>query len=263
MIVFSCIIPHSPLLVPSIGKENRAKLAATLAACEDIEKSLYAAKPDALCIIAPHGAIYPDAFSVNLAAKYVGSLKAFGDFSTTVTAKSDYLLIDRIQHKLRLDKVPFTLTSNEDLDYSFAIPLLLLASHLENLKIVPVSPSLLDGKAHYAFGTHLKGVLHAEDERVAIIASADLSHKLTSESPGGSSPEGQRFDDAAKQAITATDPTAFLGLSKETLEGAGQCAFRPVAILLGVLDETNVKRTLISYEAPFGVGYLTAKFEPE
>jgi aromatic ring-opening dioxygenase LigB subunit len=261
MIVFAAVVPHSPLLLPSIGKEHRDKLQATLAACQEIEQALYLAKPDALCIIAPHGVRYPDAFSVNLASKYVGNLKAFGDFSTTVEAKSDYLMIDRLQRKLRGEGVPFTLTSSEELDYGFAVPLLLLTSHLSAWKLIPVSPSMLDGKEHYNFGRQLKRVLHAESERVAIIASADLSHKLGPDSPAGSSEEGPKFDQAVRDAVSANNPTPLLSLDMAVVEGAAQCAFRPVTTLLGCLENMNVNTKVLSYEAPFGVGYLTVRYD--
>lgn len=261
MLVFGAIVPHSPLLIPSVGKTHRDKLATTLKACEEIEQALYLAKPDSLCIIAPHGARYPDAYSVNLASKYVGNLKAFGDHSTTVEAKSDYLLIDRLQRKLRAENVPFTLTSSEELDYGYAVPLLLLTSRLTNWKLIPMSPSMADGKAHFEFGRQLKRVLHAESQRVAIIASADLSHKLSPESPAGASDEGPKFDQAVREGAASKDPSALLALDASIVEGAAQCAYRPITTLLGSLEGINVAARVLSYEAPFGVGYLTAKYD--
>ncbi|MFA5936181.1 MAG: class III extradiol dioxygenase subunit B-like domain-containing protein [Patescibacteria group bacterium] len=261
MIVFAGIVPHSPLLIPSIGKEHREKLATTLAAVKEIEEAIYTSRPDSICIIAPHGVRYPDAFSINLASKYVGNLKAFGDHATTVEAKSDYLLIDRVQRKLRSEGVPFTLTSNEELDYGFAVPLLLLTSHLQNWKLIPVSPSMLDGKAHYDFGAQLKRVLHAESQRVVVIASADLSHKLTPESPGGASPEGPKFDQAIRDGIAGKDPMSLVNLDLNIVENAGQCAFRPITTLLGALQGMNITQKTLCYEAPFGVGYLTARYD--
>lgn len=261
MIVFAAIVPHSPLLLPSIGKTHREKLAATISALQEIEQAIYVAKPDSICIIAPHGVRYQDAFSVNLASKYVGNLKAFGDFSTTVNAKSDYLLIDRTQRNLREEGVPFTLTSNEELDYGFAVPLLMLTSHLANWKLIPVTPSQLDGKAHYDFGHQLKRVLHAEEQRVVMIASADLSHKLSPDSPGGSAPEGPKFDQAVQDAIINKDSGSLISLDPKLVESAGQCGYQSILTLLGSLDGVNVAPKVLCYEAPFGVGYLTAKFD--
>jgi AmmeMemoRadiSam system protein B len=261
MIVFGAIVPHSPLLIPSIGKEQREKLQITLDAIAQIEQLCYLAKPETIVIIAPHGPRYPDAFSANMSGNYTGTLKSFGDFSTTVKAKSDYMLMDRAHRKMREEDIPFTLTSSEELDYGFTIPILMLTQHLQNWKLIPLSPSMMDGKAHYEFGRQMKRILHMEKRRVAVIASADLSHKLSAESPGGISEVGPKFDEAIKTGILSDDPTPLLTMSPEIIENSGQCGYRPICTLLGMLDKMNVNRQLLSYEYPFGVGYLTAKFE--
>lgn len=261
MIVFAAIVPHSPLLVPSIGKEHREKLAGTVAAMQDIEQALYLAKPDTICIIAPHGARYPDAFSASLTQAYSGNFKSFGDFSTTISARSDLLMIDRLQRKLREEHVPFSLTTTEELDYGYSVPILLLTNHLQSWKLIPLSPSMLDGRSHYEFGKQLKRVLHAESSRVAVIASADLSHKLNASSPGGASTEGPAFDKAVEESTSTNNPQALFALGADTVENAGQCGYRPIMTVLGTLDEMSVTPKKLCYEAPFGVGYLTVKYD--
>jgi AmmeMemoRadiSam system protein B len=261
MIVFAGIVPHSPLLIPAIGKEHREKLNATISAIEQIEQALYLTKPDTICIIAPHGARYPDAFSINLSDTYEGNFKTFGDFSTTINAKSDFLLIDHIQRQLRESHVPFTLTSSKELDYGFSVPLLLLTTKLPQYKLVPISPSMLDGKSHYEFGKQLKQTLHGDDRRIAVFASADLSHKLSKDSPGGASTEGPMFDKAIIESAVANSPEILMGLDPEMVEKASQCGYRPIMTLLGIIEGINCTPTKCCYEAPFGVGCLTVRYD--
>lgn len=261
MIVFSALVPHSPLLAPGVGKEKRDALSATLKAYAEVEQALYLAKPETIVVISPHAPSYPDAFSANMSPKYVGTLKAFGDHQTTVEAKGDFLLLDRLQRELRAEGTPFTLTSSEELDYGFTVPLLLLTSHLSDWRLVPLAPSLLDAQAHVDFGRKLKGVLHRESTRVAVIASADLSHKLNAASPGGASMEGPAFDATLRSKLSLVDIQGLLSLDAQAVEAAGQCGYRPAMTLLGMLEGLNVKATERCYEAPFGVGYLTMTFE--
>ena len=54
-IVFAAITPHAPVLIPEIGKENLKKLTKTEAALKKLEQELYAAKPESLVVISPHG----------------------------------------------------------------------------------------------------------------------------------------------------------------------------------------------------------------
>lgn len=261
MIVFAAVVPHSPLLIPSIGKEHREKLDRTIHAYAELEQALYIAKPDTIVIISPHAQMYPDAFCGNIADTFTGVLKEFGDHGTTITAKADYLLLDHIHRALRNEQVPFTLTSQLELDYGFTIPLLLMTQQLQHWKLIPLSPSLLDNRMHYEFGRQLKRVLHAEPSRVAIIASADLSHHANAFSPEGETPEGQQFDTLIRQKVAALDAPGLLAMDQGILDKSGQCGFKPITILMGALENINCTAKELCYEAPFGVGYLTARID--
>jgi aromatic ring-opening dioxygenase LigB subunit len=260
MFVFAAVVPHSPLLVPSIGKEHREKLAATLAAYRALEEALYLSRPDAIVVVSPHAQMYPDAFSGNVADTFKGGLKEFGDHGTELTAKMDFMLLDHIHRHMREENVPFTLSSSPDIDYAFTIPLLLLTPHLTHWKLVPIATSLLDNRAHVEFGKQLKRVLHAESARVALIASADLSHHVNANAPKGMLPEGAQFDTAIREKLRANDLAGLLALPQTIVEKAESCGLKPILTLMGALNEINVQTKELCYEAPFGVGYLTEQF---
>ncbi|MDO8583607.1 MAG: AmmeMemoRadiSam system protein B [bacterium] len=262
MITFAAVVPHSPLLISSIGKEHREKLHDTLAAYATLEQALYISKPDTIVMLSPHAPMYPDAFSGNMSDKFVGQLKEFGDHGTTLQAQADYLLMDHIHRLARQENVPFTLTSQEELDYGYTVPLLLLTSHLKSWKLLPLAPSLLDAHAHFEFGRQIKRVIHAEARRVALIASVDLSHHANAQAPNGATPEGQQFDTLIREKLKALDAPGMLSLDQDMIEKAGSCAYPSLLVLLGALDNLNVKATELCYEAPFGVGCLSAMFQP-
>jgi len=50
-------------------------------------------------------------------------------------------------------------------------------------------------------------------------------------------------------------------MDAELIERAGECGLRPSIMLLGALDGLKVKPEILSYEGPFGVGYLVASFD--
>src|SRR4030042_694582 len=97
MLTFAAITPHPPILIPSIGRENTKRIKKTAEAMEELEKKLIAAKPDTIIIISPHGALLPDAFSINLNPEYTSNLEEFGDFSTKVKFKTNTALAFRIK----------------------------------------------------------------------------------------------------------------------------------------------------------------------
>lgn len=261
MIVFSAIVPHSPLLIPTIGKEHRDKLAQTLKAYTELEHALYAARPETLVVISPHAHMYGDAFSGNMHDKFTGVLKEFGDHGTTLRASVDFLVLDHIHRALRQAQIPFTLTSQPELDYGFTVPLLLLTQQLPAWGLIPLAPSLLGPQAHYECGRELAQVLQGENRRIAVIASADLSHHANNQSPHGATPEGMAFDKTIRSAVVTRHHAELLGLDPQVCQKADQCGYQPILMFMGMMEDLSGTMHELCYEAPFGVGYLTALFE--
>ena len=72
--------------------------------------------------------------------------------------------------------------------------------------------------------------------------------------------EGKEFDDMIVRAIEHKSISKLLSFDEERLEKASECALRPMLILFGIIDQLKVRAENLSYEAPFGVGYLVAQF---
>jgi AmmeMemoRadiSam system protein B len=137
----------------------------------------------------------------------------------------------------------------------------MFSKKIENLKIIPLIPAGLSYKDHYNFGKELKEVLVDSNKRIAVIASGDLSHALTTEAPAGYSEQGVEFDSKFQEAISGNNIDSLVNLDTGMVEKAHQCRLLPIATLTGVLIQINYKPELMSYEAPFGVGYLVANFK--
>ena len=50
-------------------------------------------------------------------------------------------------------------------------------------------------------------------------------------------------------------------LDKIMVEGAHECGLKPMIILSGILHGMEYEPEILSYEAPFGVGYLICNFK--
>ncbi|MBI5254687.1 hypothetical protein HY932_02820 [Candidatus Falkowbacteria bacterium] len=83
-LVFASIVPHPPLLIPNIGKDEIKKVKKTQRAMEKLEEDLYIAKPDVILIISPHASLFSDAFTINAHINFVSDFEQFGDFATKV-----------------------------------------------------------------------------------------------------------------------------------------------------------------------------------
>jgi len=260
MLCFAAYTPHTPLLIDSIGKENKKQILQTHKAMQELSDELYASFPDVILVISSHSIIHTQAFSANLHETYELSLKEFGDLKTYTTFLPDLELITLIQREARVQEIPFILTSEKTLEYAAGVPLLLLCQDRLHPRIVPVSYSGDDRKSHLAFGRLLKEVIKNSPKRIAVVASGDLAHCLSSEAPMGFRKEGELFDQMILHATQQLSTSTLLSFDEAVLEQAAQCGFRPLLILFGLLERVNIRPEIRSYESPFGVGYLVAQF---
>jgi len=260
MLVFSAICPHPPILIPKIGKDNIDKIKNTVEAMKKLEQELYASKPDVIIVISPHGEVIPDAFSLNLNSKYHADLSEIGDFSTKMEFKSSPMLALHFKERVE-DFLPFVLTSADKLDHGVTVPLFYLTKHLKNIEVIPIYYSLLDYDKHFQFGQLLKKEIVKSDKRVAVIASGDLSHALTKGAPAGFSAKGEEFDTKFIAALKRKDLREIIKMDPKLVEKAAECGLRSFIILLGIIEEFKFEVDVLSYEGPFGVGYLVANFK--
>jgi aromatic ring-opening dioxygenase LigB subunit len=63
------------------------------------------------------------------------------------------------------------------------------------------------------------------------------------------------------EALSNVDAKALFALEPSLIEEAGECGLRPAFFAMGLLDGRDASAELLSYEAPFGVGYAVVKFK--
>ncbi len=258
MLVFSAIVPHPPILIPNVGKDNLEKLKKTEEAYRLLKDELVKAEPETLIIISPHGELNVDAFTINTNEYYKVNFEDFGDFETKFEYKGDLGFINSLKGKFETE-LPLQLISEPKLDHGSAVPLFKLLGYNTKRRIVPIKHSFLSPEKHLRFGEMIKEIVLNQDKKYAIIASGDLSHKLTSQSPAGFSPKGREFDKKIIQFLKNKKVDSMVDMDPTFLQEAGQCGWRSILILLGVIKDMNYEIEVLSYESPFGVGYLTAQ----
>jgi MEMO1 family protein len=258
MLVFAGVTPHSPLLLESINKDQLKKVQKTRNAMKELSEELYATFPDTIILISEHPTSFEKAFSISVSDPYTFDLTEFGDLGFNRTYKPDIMLLDRMQRSLREAKQSLTLSSDNALNFASAVPLSLLTEKLPNVQLLPVTFSDLSPKEHFQFGQSLKDSIMASNKRIAVIASGDLSHALTSNSPAGFTKEGAEFDEKLKELITQKNTAGLVSLDELMISNAHETLYRQLLILFGVLERVSVAPHVLSYESPFGVGYLVA-----
>lgn len=276
MLLFAAISPHPPIIIPTIGTSSDLRVALkTVEGMKELSKKFAEAKPETVLIISPHGPVDFYRFTVNEASPLVGHFYDFGDFQTELKFFNDERLIEKIKKELETQNIPLRLVSVNELDHGASVPLYYLTNNLSNnlkiksnknlmndFKVVPLAYSFLDIKTHFQFGKILASIIQNEKTKIGIIASGDLSHRLTPDAPAGYSSRGKEFDKKLIELLMKKDIKEVLNLDPNLIEEAGECGYRSIIILLGILSEIkNWKFEKLSYEGPFGVGYLVANFK--
>jgi AmmeMemoRadiSam system protein A/AmmeMemoRadiSam system protein B len=148
-------------------------------------------------------------------------------------------------------------------DHGFDVPLYYLRKYLpENIEIEKILVTEPSYRYYYDFGKTRGEQAASDNSRTAIIASGDLSHVLKQDGPYGYDSAGPKLDEIIVQAVRTRGAETLLHIDPQTLENGAECGLRSVLFLLGACENLDVAPQLMSYEGPFGVGYLVAEMNP-
>ena len=81
---------------------------------------------------------------------------------------------------------------------------------------------------------------------------------MSEDGPYGFDPAGPELDLRIREAVASWDVEALLTMDEEFRERAGEDAVASISFLMGALDSLRVRPRVLSYEGPFGVGYMVA-----
>lgn len=266
MLTFASICPHPPIIIPSIGsKSDLKKVKKTIESLEILRKIFEDRKPETLLIISPHGPVGFKEMTLIINEELSGDFSNFGDSVSHFSFKNNSKICKKIEKECFKRKIPFRIYrayTSPVLDHGVLVPLYYLTKN-QKPKIVPLNYSLLDSSWHFIFGEFLGEIIKEEKEKIGIIASGDLSHCLSPEAPAGYSPSGEKFDNDLIEFLKKNDIQNILNMDPNFVREAGECGYRSIIILLGVLSKigiSNPQFEFLSYEKPFGVGYLVGYY---
>ncbi len=237
-----------------------SEVQATRTAFEELAEELYAVHPDTIIVFSEAKTMYSDAFSLNVADPYTADLEEFGQLGYLKKYHPDFSFIDRLQRYLRKTELPVSLSTDSKLSAATVVPLDILTGHLPHVRIVPVAPCDLDAKTHFNVGLAFKHLILESDKRIAVIAAGDMSHALSKTAPAGLHKDGKIFDEGVLTMLHEHNASGLLQMPESVIKNAHDTSYRQLCMLIGVLDGMYTTPTVLSYEAPFGVGYCVANF---
>ncbi|MEG6586948.1 AmmeMemoRadiSam system protein B [Dendrosporobacter sp. 1207_IL3150] len=263
------LMPHPPIMIPEVGKSELSKIQATVDATEKVAKTIKEFNPQTIIIITPHGPVFEDAACISVHPRLRGNLSAFGVPEVSLGFETDGQLVRHIlkqSQRLGVNLIELTDDAAKNyrmslaLDHGAIVPLYYLNKAGFKGQIVHLSMGMLPYEEMYTFGKAVQAAVNIVDKRVVVIASGDLSHRLTPDAPAGYSPRGKEFDEIVIDALKNLNVKTLLNIDRELIEEAGECGLRPIFFLMGTLGGIEAVSEVLSYEGPFGVGYAVGLF---
>ncbi len=237
----------------------------TVDSINKITKEIAEIKPDTIIITSPHCIVYSDYFHISPGKYAEGSFDSFGAPDVKIKTEYDEEFIRSMSDVAKHNGVYAGTMGQRDktLDHATMIPLYFINKYFTDYKTVRIGISGQSLAEHYKLGKCIKQAAEKSDKNIVLIASGDMSHKLTHDGPYGFAQEGVDFDKELNDAIKITDFMRFLTFDEEFLSKAAECGLRSFVIMAGAFDKMRVKSDLLSYQGPFGVGYTVASFEAD
>lgn len=260
-VIAGCIVPHPPLLIPDIGSRERETVRATYMAMEELSRKLADLAPDVLVMISPHTPPYRDAFIVKSSPVLGGSFASFGKPQVRISKRNDVDLAGAMVATAQSGDLPLMAMqdapSGEELDHGLLVPLYYMDQVFET-PVVCLSISGLSYEDHFRLGRTVRSACEELGRRAVFVASGDLSHRLIKGAPAGYSPRGEEFDLMIVDIARRGDFEALYDIPEDLVDAAGECGFRSIHTMWGALKNGSLRSSVLSYEGPFGVGYLVS-----
>lgn len=257
------ITPHPPIMVPEVGGEHASATDATARSMRQAAVMLADFAPDTLVLMSPHAPTVRSAFTLDASPRMSGDLRQFGAADVRIDAPGDPALAEQIAIEAARRGVPVVMRDSHPalqpgtLDHAAVVPLSFL-DRVGRYALVELSLAWLPFGDHVSLGHAVRAAAASLGRRIAFVASGDCSHRLTRDAPAGYSPKGAGFDRELATLIAAGDFSGLTRFDEPTLDEVGECGVRSFITLGAYLEGSDALPRVLSYEGPWGVGYLTA-----
>jgi aromatic ring-opening dioxygenase LigB subunit len=236
LIVAGAIVPHAPVLLDGVGGVN-AELVAPI---RDAIASVRFPDADVLVVLSPHGV------ATGVYSRAEGSLRGFGVPGQAFDAAVDRAVSDDLANAWGVG------TLDDELDHGALVPLSILKCGL------PVVAATLDEKlpieAAIEGGSAFAEALKDLDARVAFVASTNTSTGLTARAPLGLV-EGAEDADRHLIELLSNGIGDVESVLRDVAAVGSSCGAGPLAAFTTLWPSDA---QVLTYERPFGVGYLVA-----
>lgn len=266
------MMPHPPIIMEEIGRKESELASCTITGMKILANRIAEIQPDTIIFITPHGNSFSNGTCLLHSVQVQGNFGKFGQDTIQFSKKVDLELTEAINEQLEEKDILSILLDQQlaskyqveiSLDHGVMVPMYFIDKEYSDYKIVHITPGFTPLNENFVIGKLIKDLVDKmyKDSKVVFIASGDLSHALSNKGPYGFHKSGPEFDTFIQEAIIEKDPVSLINLEEDFIEEAAQCGLRSIIMGFGFVDGYDIDTKVISYEGPFGVGYMTGYLE--
>lgn len=254
----ACVVlmPHAPILVPDVGGARGKAAIASQHAMSAAAACVVSHQPETVVLISPHSPRHPQAFGVWADDPVQGSFAQFDAPQIELCPPLDQPLARAIMAAARARGLETWRIRRCLLDHGALVPLWFLAGAGWAGPVVVLSLN------HYpdcdmltALGEAIAEAARTLPRRIAIVASGDMSHRLTTAAPCGYHRQAHKFDEIFIHRIRAGDFRRLAEIPHELRELAAEDAVDSTLVAAAAVNWRTAGHQVLNYESPFGVGY--------
>ncbi len=255
------LLPHPPIVVPGVGGDAIADCQQTVDACREFARRLVESEPARLCLVSPHAPRQARAFGIWAGERLWGDLAEFRAPRANVEFPQDADMEWALLTAARSEDVATWSIPPGRLDHGAVVPLWFLAEAGWSGPTCVVSlPRSSDPDAMCAFGRAVAVALDQLPGPAALVASGDMTHRATPGAPAGFEPRAVEFDERLEQLVARGQLADICTIDPALRELAAEDAADSSIVVASALSFHGSRSEVLSYEHPFGVGYLVAVF---
>jgi len=254
-VVCAVLMPHAPILVPGVGGERGRAAAASCRAMRTAARCVVDHHPETVVLISPHSPRQPQAFGVWSDDPLQGSFAQFDAPQVAVSLPLDQPVAQAIATEALARDLETWAIHHRDLDHGALVPLWFLAEAGWNGPTVILALNYPGDDGLTTLGETIAAVAQALPRRMAIVASGDMSHRLTANAPCGFHPQAHQFDETFINLIRAGDYRKVGNIAPGLRELAAEDVVDSTLVAAAAVNWQNTGHQVLNYEGPFGVGY--------
>jgi aromatic ring-opening dioxygenase LigB subunit len=284
---FICIAPHGWLLIPFVSGPDGVHARASQDAMAELGRRMEDARPETIVIMEPHSLMVDGVISLldsiqvqgegggatNLGAPahhYSMTFDVDQELNAAIAkaAPTEGVPVARVRHfaestPLRIEWG--TLTPLWYLGAGFnPLPRLVVASagnlYTAGSNGVEQVGQTITREDYVAFGRVLRRAATSLGRRIAFVASVDLGHRHTMDGPFGFDPASSECDAAVVEAVQTHALDGLLTYDQGLVERGLTEAIEPLLAIHGLIEGTDLRAEVLSYEVPTYFGMMCAAY---